>query len=183
MLAAAAALLPLLGHKPLADWDEAIYAEIARELLGHRTLALSWHFQPWFEKPPLYMWLTAGFFRVFGVNEFCARAVAAFSGIALTGLIHGLLARARGLAAAWVSTVILLSTLGFVRACHLGEVDTLLTLACYLSLWCITRICSSQLNGWYLFWFGFALAIMTKGAASVVIPLTLVVLIAWERWP
>jgi 4-amino-4-deoxy-L-arabinose transferase-like glycosyltransferase len=183
LLAAAATLLPLLGHKPLADWDEAIYAEIAKELLRHRTLALSWNFQPWFEKPPLYMWLTAVCFRLFSVNEFWARAVSAFSGIALTGLIHGLLARARGLAAAWTSTVILLTTLGFVRACHLGEVDTLLALGCYLSLWGVGRIRSSGGGeGWYLFWFGFAIAAMTKGAAAVVIPLTVVVVMVWERW-
>ena len=183
MLAAAAALLPLLGHKPLADWDEAIYAEIARELLGHRTLALSWHFQPWFEKPPLYMWLTAACFRLFSVNEFWARAVAALSGVALTGLIHGLLARARGLTAAWASTIILLTTLGFLRACHLGEVDTLLALGCYLALWGIGRIRASKLDGWYLFWFGLAVAVMTKGAAAVVVPLTAIVLLLWERWP
>jgi 4-amino-4-deoxy-L-arabinose transferase-like glycosyltransferase len=188
MLLAAATLLPLLGHKPLADWDEAIYAEIARELLGHRTLALAWHFQPWFEKPPLYMWLTAAFFRLFSVNEFWARAVAAFSGIALTGLIHGLLARVRGLAAAWASSVILLTMLGFIRACRLGEVDTLLTLSCYLSLWGIVRIREGLAQGgaprgWYLCWLGLALAVMTKGAAAVVVPLTIMVLLIWERWP
>ncbi len=188
LLVSAATLLPLLGHKPLADWDEAIYAEIAKELLGHRTLALSWHFLPWFEKPPLYMWLTAACFRLFSVNEFWARAVAAFSGIALTGLVHGLLARVRGLAAAWASTIILLTTLGFVRACHLGEVDTLLTLGCYLSLWgvaCLRQGLADggDIKGWYLVWFGFAVAVMTKGAAAVVIPLTVLVLMIWERWP
>jgi 4-amino-4-deoxy-L-arabinose transferase-like glycosyltransferase len=183
LLVAAAALLPLLGHKPLADWDEAIYAEIAREQLGHHGFYLTWHFQPWFEKPPLYMWLTAACLRLFSVNEFWARAVAALSGVALTGLIHGLLARVRGLAAAWTSTVILLTTLGFVRACHLGEVDTLLALGCYLSLWGMGRIRVGRLDGWYLFWFGLAVAVMTKGAAAVVVPLTLVVLLVWERWP
>jgi 4-amino-4-deoxy-L-arabinose transferase-like glycosyltransferase len=188
VLMAAATLLPLLGHKPLADWDEAIYAEIAKELLGHRTLALNWHFQPWFEKPPLYMWLTAACFRLFSVNEFWARAVAAFSGVALTGLIHGLLARTRGLLAAWASTLILLTTLGFVRACHLGEVDTLLTLGCYLSLWGVMQLREGfegggDIKGWYLFWLGFAIAVMTKGAAAVVIPLTLMALMIWERWP
>ena len=189
LVVATAALLPLLGHKPLADWDEAIYAEIARELLGHSKATLMWHFQPWFEKPPLYMWLTAVFFSVFHVNEFWARAVAAFSGIGLVGIVHGLLARRRGLAAAWTSTAILLTTLGFLRACHLGEVDTLLTLGCYLALWGIMRIRERTVGegaegaGWYLFWIGFAIAVMTKGAAAVVIPLSVLVLLVWERWP
>jgi 4-amino-4-deoxy-L-arabinose transferase-like glycosyltransferase len=188
VLVASAVLLPLLGHKSLADWDEGIYAGIAKGLAQHPTLTLYWNFQPWFEKPPLYMWLTAACFRLFAVNEFWARAVAALSGVALVGLVHGLLARVRGLAAAWVSTVILLTTLGFLRACHLGEVDTLLALGCYLSLWGVVRIRESiaadgETRGWYLFWFGFAVAVMTKGAAAVVIPLTVVVLLVWERWP
>ena len=184
LVVATAALLPLLGHKPLADWDEAIYAEIARELLGHSKATLMWHFQPWFEKPPLYMWLTAACFSIFHVNEFWARAVAAFSGIGLVGIVHGLLACHRGLAAAWTSTIILLTTLGFLRACHLGEVDTLLTLGCYLALWGFMRIREGAGSaGWYRFWIGFAIAVMTKGAAAVVIPLTVFVLLVWERWP
>jgi 4-amino-4-deoxy-L-arabinose transferase-like glycosyltransferase len=188
LLVAAAVLLPLLGHKALADWDEGIYAGIAKNLALKPSLTLYWNFQPWFEKPPLYMWLTAACFRIFAVNEFWARAVAALSGVAITGIIHGLMARVRGLAAAWVSTVVLLTTLGFVRACHLGEVDTLLTLGCCLALWGVARVRASmadgrEARGWFLFWFGFAVAVMTKGAAAVVIPLTVVVLLVWERWP
>lgn len=188
LLVAAAVLLPLLGHKALADWDEGIYAGIAKNLALRPTLTLYWNFQPWFEKPPLYMWLTAACFRLFAVNEFWARAVAALSGVAIVGIIHGLIARVRGVAAAWVSTVVLLTTLGFVRACHLGEVDTLLTLGCCLALWGVARVRGSIVDGcaargWFLFWLGFAVAAMTKGAAAVVIPLTVVVLLVWERWP
>ncbi|MBB6145442.1 4-amino-4-deoxy-L-arabinose transferase-like glycosyltransferase [Silvibacterium bohemicum] len=188
MIVAAAAFLPLLGHKPLADWDEAIYAEIARELLGRFSFTLTWQFHPWFEKPPLSMWLTAACFRLFAVNEFWARAVSAFSGIAVAGLIHGQLARVRGLAAAWASTLVLFLTLGFVRACHTGEVDMLLTLGCCVSLCGITRLrgdLGQQImgRGWFLFWIGLSIAVMTKGAAAIVIPLTLVILLLWERWP
>ena len=51
-LIACAVLLPLLGHKALADWDEGIYAEVSREFLGGSWIVPHWHFQPWFEKPP-----------------------------------------------------------------------------------------------------------------------------------
>jgi 4-amino-4-deoxy-L-arabinose transferase-like glycosyltransferase len=67
-------LLPLLGHKLLTNWDEGIYAEVSREMLSGSWLIPSWNHQWWFEKPPLMLWITAGFFRIFGVNEFCARA-------------------------------------------------------------------------------------------------------------
>ena len=51
-LLACVVLLPLLGHKPLAEWDEGIYAEVSREMLGGSWLAPHWNGQLWFEKPP-----------------------------------------------------------------------------------------------------------------------------------
>ena len=72
-LTAAVALLPLLGRKPLTDWDEAIYAEVSREMLGHSWLVLHWNAALWLEKPPLMLWVTAVFFHLFGVTEFWAR--------------------------------------------------------------------------------------------------------------
>lgn len=182
VLAAAAALLPLLGRKPLADWDEAIYAEVAREMLGRNWLVPTWQFHLWFEKPPLSLWITASFFHFFGVTQFWARAESAFAGIAVVGLLHWIALRTRGTKTAWLTTIILLSTFGFLRACRVGEMDVLLSLGCYLALWGLLKVQHGNLKGWYWFWFGFAVAAMAKGAASVVLPLTLVVMFVWERW-
>jgi 4-amino-4-deoxy-L-arabinose transferase-like glycosyltransferase len=182
-LLASVCLLTALGHRPLADWDEAIYAGISREMLSGHVLAPTWHFQSFLEKPPLYMWLTAALFHLFGVNEFTARVVSALSAIAVVGIIHGVVARLRGLPAAWLATVVLLTMRGFLRAGRVGELDMLLTLGCCISLWGISRIRSARLSGWYLFWIGFAVAVMTKSAAGVVIPATLLVHLFRERWP
>src|SRR6202012_2097044 len=81
-------LLALLGHKPLTNWDEGIYAEISREMLSSNPLVPHWNYQPWFEKPPLMPWITAIFFRLFGINEFWARAGSALSGVAIIALLH-----------------------------------------------------------------------------------------------
>src|SRR5580698_4123276 len=62
---ACAVLLPLLGHRSLAMWDEGIYAEISREMLHRSWLVPSWNYHPWFEKPPLLFWLTATLFHTF----------------------------------------------------------------------------------------------------------------------
>src|SRR5271168_4782805 len=78
-LVAALVLLPLLGHKPLAEWDEGIYAEVSREMLGGSWLVPHWNGELWFEKPPLMLWITAVFFKLFGVSEFWARAGSALS--------------------------------------------------------------------------------------------------------
>ncbi|MGA7313762.1 MAG: hypothetical protein WBX22_07290, partial [Silvibacterium sp.] len=97
ILAAAAVLLPLLGHKALADWDEGIYAEVSREFLWHGWLIPHWHFQPWFEKPPLGLWLTAIFYRIFSVSEFWARAASALASVGLVGAVHAIALRTHGI--------------------------------------------------------------------------------------
>lgn len=178
---ASAILLPLLGHKMLADWDEGIYAEVSREFLGRSWLIPHWHFHPWFEKPPLGLWLTAILFRIFGVSEFWARAGSALASVGIVGLIHAFALRVRGILAAWIATVVLLSSFGFLRAARMGELDALLTLGCIIALWGLHAVAEGRPTGWYGFWIGFAIAVMTKGAASVTLPLTLIVLLAWSR--
>ena len=181
-LTACAVLLPLLGHKALADWDEGIYAEVSREFLGRSWIVPHWHFHPWFEKPPLGLWLTAIFFRIFGVSEFWARAGSAFASVGIVALIHACALRLRGALAAWISTIVLLSCFGFLRVARMGELDALLTLGCVIALWGLVKVADGNLSGWYWFWIGFAVAAMTKGAASVTLLLTLLVMLIWNRW-
>jgi len=181
-LLAALALLPLLGHKPLTDWDEAIYAEVSREMLHSSWLVLHWNYALWLEKPPLMLWVTALFFKLFGVTEFWARAASALSGVAIVGLLHGWLARSRDALAAWFSTAILLATFGFLHACHTGEMDVLLSLGCVIAVMGLAQIDEGQVNGWWAFWIGFAIATMTKGAAAIVLPVTAIALAVVQRW-
>ena len=182
MLLACAVLLPLLGHKPLAEWDEAIYAEVSQEMLALGWLVPHWNGRVWLEKPPLMLWVTAVLFKVFGATEFWARAGSAFSGVAIVGLLHRWLARRRDLATAWLCSVVLLGTLGFQHVARAGEMDVLLSLGCVISLIGLTDVEEQRYAGWYGFWGGFAIALMTKGAASVVLPLTLMGIAVLERW-
>jgi 4-amino-4-deoxy-L-arabinose transferase-like glycosyltransferase len=181
-LLACAVLLPLLGHKPLTNWDEGIYAEISREMLSTDILAPHWNYQPWFEKPPLMLWITAAFFKLFGVHEFWARAGSAFSGVAIIALLHAWLARRNDTLAAWLSTFILLTAFGFLHVCRVGEMDVLLSLGCCIALYGLTSIQNHTPAGWYLFWSGLAIAIMTKGAASVTVVITAAIVASLERW-
>ncbi len=178
-------LLPLLGHRTLADWDEGIYAEVSREMLSGNWLVPHWNAQLWFEKPPLTLWITAVFFKLFGVTEFWARAGSAFSGVALVTLLHGWLAlgenRSEARWVAWLSTLLLLSTFGFLHICRVGETDTLLSLACAVALIGLAELRRNARTGWPLFWIGVAIAAMTKGAASIVLLLTLLAFLAMTR--
>ncbi len=181
VLLACIVLLPLLGHKPLTNWDEGIYAEISREMLSLGALVPHWNYQPWFEKPPLMLWITAAFFKIFGVTEFWARAGSALSGVCIVALLHGWLARKDTLAA-WLSSFMLLGTFGFLHVCRVGEMDVLLSLGCCIALCGLTAIQDRQLNGWYLFWAGLAIALMAKGAASIVLIIAALLVAALERW-
>ncbi|MEI9978922.1 MAG: glycosyltransferase family 39 protein [Edaphobacter sp.] len=181
-LLACIVLLTLLGHKPLTNWDEGIYAEISREMLSSNPLVPHWNYQPWFEKPPLMPWITAVFFRLFGISEFWARASSALSGVAIVTLLHAWLIGRKDALAAWLSTFILLSTFGFLHVCRVGEMDVLLSFGCCLALCGLTAIQDRSRNGWYLFWAGLAIALMTKGAASIVLILTVLFFAALERW-
>ena len=69
-LAAAAVFIPYIGSTPLFDWDEVNFAECAREMLvsgNYETVQLN--YQPFWEKPPLFIWMQALCMNIFGVNE------------------------------------------------------------------------------------------------------------------
>ncbi len=59
---------------PLLDPDEGLYASIAQEMLSRGDWVIP-HMNglPYLEKPPLYFWLTALTFRVFGASEWAVR--------------------------------------------------------------------------------------------------------------
>ncbi len=74
--------VPFLGHVHLFDWDEINFAECAREMIVSKDyLRAQIDFQPFWEKPPLFIWMQAMSMTVFGVNEFAARFPNALMGI------------------------------------------------------------------------------------------------------
>lgn len=81
-IVAALFFIPGLGGVHLFDWDEINFAEAAREmLLLQDYLRVHINFQPFWEKPPLFIWLQAISMNLFGANEFAARFPNAIAGI------------------------------------------------------------------------------------------------------
>ncbi len=63
-----------LGHVHLFDWDEINFAENAREMLATGDyLTVRIDYQPFWEKPPLFIWSQVLSMKIFGVNEFASR--------------------------------------------------------------------------------------------------------------
>ncbi|MCB0643824.1 MAG: glycosyltransferase family 39 protein [Phaeodactylibacter sp.] len=74
---------PFLGQVHLFDWDEINFAECAREMIETGNyLQVQKHFQPFYEKPPLFIWMQAAAMQVFGVGEYAARFPNALAGMA-----------------------------------------------------------------------------------------------------
>src|SRR5438132_803606 len=77
----------LLGEGSLYDWDEAIYAQVAKEIaVSDNWLTLTWAGHPFWHKPPLYFWLTAVVYKMVGINEFAARSCSAAFGFGVVAL-------------------------------------------------------------------------------------------------
>ncbi len=127
-----------LGTNTLVDWDEAIYAKVARNIVEHGDwLNLHWKSlnESWFEKPPLYMWSTAIMYKIFGFTAFATRitsAVFGFLGIILAYKFgEKLYNKLTGIFAA----LILLSTTQYLYYARNGMLDVTLTFFITLSLY------------------------------------------------
>jgi hypothetical protein len=82
IVGAALLFIPFLGRVHLFDWDEINFAESAREMLVTKDyLTIRIFFEPFWEKPPLFIWMQVLSMKLFGVNEFAARFPNAICGI------------------------------------------------------------------------------------------------------
>src|SRR3954470_9704684 len=82
-LAALLLFVPFLGAVHLFDWDEINFAECAREMIVSGNYSLvQINFQPFWEKPPLFIWMQVLSMKIFGINEFAARFPNAMCGVA-----------------------------------------------------------------------------------------------------
>lgn len=78
-----------LGIPTLASWDEAWYGSIAREILNSGELMLlQFNGAPFYDHPPMGMWLIAVSYKIFGVSEFSTRFPSALLGLFSMYLIY-----------------------------------------------------------------------------------------------
>ena len=127
-----------LGTNTLIDWDEAIYAKVAKNMLESGDyLNLHWRSMQeyWFEKPPFYMWSTVLMYKIFGINAFASRltsAIFGFLGIILTYKFgKKLYNKLTGIVAA----LALLSTVHYLYYSRNGMLDVTVTFFMMLSLY------------------------------------------------
>jgi 4-amino-4-deoxy-L-arabinose transferase-like glycosyltransferase len=87
LILAVIAMFHGLGEGSLYDWDEAYYTQVTRELISSGQWGtLTFAGTQFWQKPPLYFWLTALVSNIGGLNEFTARFVSAASGVGVIAL-------------------------------------------------------------------------------------------------
>lgn len=183
-LIAIVALLWKLGAGSLAPWDEAIYAQVSKEMVrGGDWLTPHWQYRPWFEKPPLLMWATALLYSLFGVSEFSARLGSALSGLLLLWVTYLIGRLSFGGRAGLLSAVVLLTCYHFLSFSRFGTMDVMLTLFTCVAVYAYLRFLragGSEL-WWYLVWCSCALALMTKGAGGIIAPAAVLLALLFDR--
>ena len=162
-----------LGSYPLLDPDEGRYAEIPREMLESGDfITPRLNYVKYFEKPPLFYWITAGSMALFGQKEWAVRLVPAASGFLILLLIMGLGKRIfdgrTGVMAAWIY---LTSMIPAVLA-RLPIIDGLfsLMLTATWGVWFLGYKAQTKVSrrAWYCTaWAFLGLAVMTKGIAAI----------------
>ena len=182
IVVAAIVLFYRLGDPALKNWDEAIYAEVAKEILQSRDwLTLHWQGADWLEKPPLTFWIMAGLYRLFGANEFSARAVSALAGVGVAAVIYGIGKLQRGPVCGLIAALILLTTFQFVQMSRLVNTDVLLLFFIYLAIYGYLRVRHGDRRWWYVVSVSCALGFMVKSFAILFAPAAIAFALVVDR--
>ena len=154
-----------LGGTPLLDPDEPVYAETAREMIEFGDYMSPRIFNEfWYDKPPMYYWLVAGTFNMFGVSDFGARLPSACMGLATVVMFYYGVKRLFDEETGFWSALVLGTSLEFF---YLGKAAvTDMTL-----LFFMTSALFAFLNEkYFMMYIAMGLATLTKGPIGIVFP-------------
>jgi 4-amino-4-deoxy-L-arabinose transferase-like glycosyltransferase len=179
------------GIPYLFDWDELIYASLARQMLASGDpLSLAINGEPFFEKPPLFFWLQALSMAVLGMNEGAARLPNAWVGGITVALLVGWGSHLRGVEFGCLWGILLLTGYLPLFFYKTGLIDPLLNLGMGVglgSLWAAEEAWRAGYSGrrWRAVGaLALGLAVLAKGPVGLVLPLAIWILYKlWQRDP
>ena len=154
-----------LGSVPLMDPDEPVYAETAREMIQSQDyISPRIYGDFWYDKPPMYYWLVAGSFHLFGGGEFAARFPSALLGVCGVVLVYLAGRKLFTNRAAWIAALALATSIEYFYLAKAAVTD--ITLTFFLT----GSLLAFMLRRYYLFYLCAALAVVTKGPIGLVFP-------------
>jgi len=158
--------------------NEGMYAAIAQEMVSSGDwVTLRFDGVRYFEKPPLWFWLTALGFSTFGPSEFVTRFWSAFSALGLVLLTYLLGRRLIGDRAGFVSALILASSFVLPLSARRASTDLLFSFFLALALYGFVLCAQGEdhiLRGPLLLSLGAGLAVLAKGLIGLLFPVLIV---------
>lgn len=129
-------LVPKIGDGILADYDDCYYAQKAKEILKSGDwITMQYSGRPRFDNPPLFLWLIALSFKLFGISKYSAVLVSALAGVLSILLTYSI---ARALFAphvAYLSSFMLLTTPYFTKHARRAMMDVPLAFFYLVAFW------------------------------------------------
>ncbi|MBU1017253.1 glycosyltransferase family 39 protein [Patescibacteria group bacterium] len=169
----------------LIDWDESIYAKVAKNILNGIGDPFNFVWQiskgSWFEKPPLFIWFTSLAFQLFGVNEFSARIFSALSGIGSVVALYffGKNLFKKSILPAFFSCVVLATSVHYIFQSRNGTMDVLASFLILCSMFFFWRA-REQKKGWWVVGVFLGLTVMAKSVIVVIPLVSLALFIFWD---
>ena len=176
---------PFLGAAHLFDWDEVNFAECAREMIVTKDYVRAQiDFMPFWEKPPLFIWLQVLCMKMFGVGAFAARLPDAITGVATLVLIYHVGRRTASERMAIIWAMLYAATWLPHLYFKSGIIDPVFNFFIFLSFYqfWLLRTTGKWLNHALLGGLFLGLAVLTKGPVAILVAaLSLAVYIIWHR--
>lgn len=154
----------------LADWDEAVYAEVSKEiLLTQDWITLHYKFQPWFNKPPLLFHLVSISYKLFGISTFSSRIWPALFGIGTILVTFFLAKELFNQNVAFMSSLVLATSPQFIHKARMLMLDVPVAFFIILSLYLF--VLTEKRKSAYLYYLlgiSLGLGIMVKGVIGLI---------------
>lgn len=136
LLLAALTFFAGLGRGAITDSDEAFYAESAREMVASGDwLTPHYNYEPRFQKPILYYWLTSATYLIVGPTEFGARLWAALAGLGLVLVTAAAGRRWYDESTGLLAGAIVATNFGYFTIARMALPDLPLTFCITLAIW------------------------------------------------
>ncbi|MCX5902561.1 MAG: glycosyltransferase family 39 protein [Proteobacteria bacterium] len=163
-----------LGQRPLWEYDEAMHAQVAKEMLQRGDWCTPvFNGENFYDKPVLHFWLVIGSYLVLGVNELAARLPAALMGLCGTLLVYLWARTIYGSLTAFLSALVLATSVEYVILSQNIIHDLALSLFISIALFLFHR--ASRENGFtrvtfVCFYAALGGAVLTKGPIGLLLP-------------
>ncbi|MFA5929110.1 MAG: glycosyltransferase family 39 protein, partial [Candidatus Margulisiibacteriota bacterium] len=167
-----------LGQPSLWQGDEGIYGEIAREMHDSGNfITPHYNYAPRFDKPPLYFWLTAISYKIFGINETIVRLWPALFGLSTVFLVFIMGSYLWHRKVGFIAALIMLTSFQNVIQSRTAMMDTALTF--WLTLCVFFLLKWYRENNWGNFYLAAAtsgVAVLVKGPVGLLFPLVVMLI-------